>query len=87
MPPPPAGCVPGSWRRNTDLCITLIMEFIEATGLDRPIVLGASMSGEIGLEPAYRHSDVLSGIIVCEASERIERRQTPFSNHPQIDTA
>ena len=25
--------------------------------------------------------------VACEASERIERRQTPFSNHPQINAA
>jgi pimeloyl-ACP methyl ester carboxylesterase len=85
--PPPAGGVPGSWRLNTHLYVTVIMEFIEATGLDRPIVLGASMSGEICLELAYRHPDAFTGIVACEASERIERRQTPFSNHPQINTA
>ena len=85
--PPPAGAIPGSWRLNTDLYITLIMEFIEAAGLDRPIVLGASMSGEICLELAYRYPDAFAGIIACEASERIERRQTPFSNHPQVNAA
>jgi pimeloyl-ACP methyl ester carboxylesterase len=83
--PPPAGAIPGSWRLNTDLYVELIMAFIKAAGLDRPIVLGASMSGEICLELAYRHPDVFTGIIACEASERIERRQTPFSAHPQIN--
>jgi len=48
-------------------------------------VLGASMSGEICLELAYRHPEAFTGIVACEASERIERRQTPFSNHPQIN--
>ena len=85
--PPPAGVVPGSWRLNTDLYVDLIMGFIDAAGLKRPIVLGASMSGEICLELAYRHPDAFTGIIACEASERIERRQTPFSNHPQINAA
>jgi pimeloyl-ACP methyl ester carboxylesterase len=85
--PPPSGAIPGSWRLNTDLYVALIMQFIEAAGLDRPIVLGASMSGEICLELAYRHPDAFAGIIACEASERIERRQTPFSNHPQINAA
>lgn len=85
--PPPDGGIPGSWRLNTDLYVELIMGFIEAAGLERPIVLGASMSGEICLELAYRHPDAFGGIIACEASERIERRQTPFSNHPQINAA
>ncbi len=83
--PPPARGIPGSWRLNTDLYVALIMEFVKATALRRPIVLGASMSGEICLELAYRHPDAFAGIIACEASERIERRQTPFSAHPQIN--
>ncbi len=85
--PPPAGAIPGSWLLNTDLYVDLIMGFIAAAGLQRPIVLGASMSGEICLELAYRYPDSFTGIIACEASERIERRQTPFSNHPQINAA
>jgi len=83
--PPPPGGIPGSWRLNTDLYVELIMGFAAAAGLDRPIVLGASMSGEICLELAYRHPDAFTGIVACEASERIERRQTPFSAHPQIN--
>ncbi|MEJ0016674.1 MAG: alpha/beta hydrolase [Acetobacteraceae bacterium] len=83
-PPPDCG-IPGSWRLDTDLYVALIMGFIEAAGLERPIVLGASMSGEICLELAYRHPDAFTGIIACEASERIERRQTPYSAHPQIN--
>jgi pimeloyl-ACP methyl ester carboxylesterase len=83
--PPPAGAIAGSWRLNTDLYVELIMGFIAAAKLDRPIVVGASMSGEICLELAYRHPESFTGIIACEASERIERRQTPFSAHPQIN--
>lgn len=83
--PPPADGIPGGWRLNTDLYVELIMSFIASAGLRQPIVLGASMSGEICLELAYRHPEAFTGIIACEASERIERRQTPYSNHPQIN--
>lgn len=82
---PPPNAIPGSWRLNTELYVELIMSFIAAAGLRKPIVLGASMSGEICLELAYRHPESFAGIIACEASERIERRQTPFSAHPQIN--
>ena len=85
--PPPPGAVPGSWRLDTDLYVELIMGFIAAARLDRPIVLGASMSGEICLELAYRHPEAFAGIIACEASERIERRQTPYAAHPQVNQA
>ena len=48
--------------------------FVRAAGLRNPIVLGASMSGEICLELAYRHPEAFAAIIACEASERIEGR-------------
>ena len=85
--PPPDGAIPGAWRLNTDLYVDLIMGFIDAAGLHRPIVLGASMSGEICLELAYRHPDAFTGIVACEASERIERRQTHWAAHPRVNQA
>ena len=85
--PPPDGAIPGSWRLNTDLYVDLIMGFVAAAKLDRPIVLGASMSGEICLELALRHPEAFSGIVACEASDRIERRQTHWAAHPQVNQA
>ncbi len=85
--PPPDGAIPGSWRLNTELYVDLIMGFIAAAKLDRPIVLGASMSGEICLELALRHPEAFSAIVACEASEKIERRQTHWAAHPQVNQA
>jgi len=61
------------------------MGFVAAAGLDRPIALGASMSGEICLELAYRHPESFSGIVACEACDKIERRQTAWAAHPQVN--
>jgi pimeloyl-ACP methyl ester carboxylesterase len=83
--PPPGGAVPGSWRLNTDLYVDLIMGFIAASALDKPIALGASMSGEICLELAYRHPEAFSGIIACEACERITQRQNTWAAHPRVN--
>jgi pimeloyl-ACP methyl ester carboxylesterase len=83
--PPPEGAVPGSWRLNTDLYVDLIMGFMAAAGLDKPIALGASMSGEICLELAYRHPEAFGGIVACEACEKIERRQTTWAAHPAVN--
>ena len=85
--PPPEGAIPGSWRLNTDLYVDLIMGFIAAAGLDQPIALGASMSGEICLELAYRHPEAFAGIIACEACEKIDQRQTAWAAHPQVNQA
>lgn len=85
--PPPDGAIPGSWRLNTELYVDLIMGFVAAAKLDRPIVLGASMSGEICLELALRHPEAFTGIVACEASEKIDRRQTYWAAHPQVNQA
>ena len=85
--PPPEGAIPGSWRLNTDLYVALIMGFMAAAKLDRPIALGASMSGEICLELAYRHPESFSGIVACEACERVTRRQTQWASHPRVNQA
>jgi pimeloyl-ACP methyl ester carboxylesterase len=76
--PPPDGAIPGSWRLNTELYVDLIMGFIAAAGLRQPIALGASMSGEICLELAYRSPEAFSAIIACEACEQVTR-------HPQVN--
>jgi pimeloyl-ACP methyl ester carboxylesterase len=85
--PPPEGAVPGSWRLNTDLYVDLIMGFVAAAALDKPIALGASMSGEICLELAYRHPEAFGGIVACEACDKINQRQTPWAAHPRVNQA
>lgn len=82
---PPAGGLPGTWRMTTDRYVETIMGFIAAAGLRRPIVLGASMSGQICLELALRHPDAFRAIIACEATDNIQGRQTPWSWHPQVN--
>jgi pimeloyl-ACP methyl ester carboxylesterase len=83
--PPPEGAIPGSWRLNTDLYVDLIMGFVAAAGLRDPVALGASMSGEICLELAYRHPETFSGIVACEACEQVTRRQTYWAAHPRVN--
>jgi pimeloyl-ACP methyl ester carboxylesterase len=85
--PPPEGAVPGSWRLNTDLYVGLIMGFIAAAKLDKPIALGASMSGEICLELAYRHPDSFGGIVACEACDKINQRQTTWAVDPKVNSS
>jgi len=82
---PTPGAPIGAWRLTTDLYVDIIMNFIAAAGLKNPIVLGASMSGEICLELALRHPQSFRGIIACEASQHIAGRQTPWSFHPEVN--
>lgn len=87
--PPPAmggsGATPGDWRLTTDRYVELVMGVVRAAGLRRPVVLGASMSGEICLELALRHPEAFAGIIACEASDNIQGRRTPWADHPQVN--
>ncbi len=84
---PPAGGLVGQWQMTTDLYVETIMGFIAAAGLERPIVLGASMSGEICLELALRHPEAFTGIIACEACDNIAGRQTGWAWHPEVNQA
>jgi pimeloyl-ACP methyl ester carboxylesterase len=85
--PPPDGAIPGSWRLNTDLYVDIIMGFIAAAELEKPVALGASMSGEICLELAYRHPESFAAIVACEACEQVTRRQTYWAAHPRVNQA
>ena len=85
--PPPSGAMPGDWRLTTDHYVALIMGVVQAAGLRRPVVLGASMSGEICLELALRHPDAFAAIIACEASDHIEGRKTGWADHPLVNQA
>ena len=85
--PPPEGAIHGSWRLNTDLYVALIMGFVAAAGLEKPVALGASMSGEICLELAYRDPEAFAGIIACEACDKINQRQTIWAAHPHVNQA
>ena len=85
--PPPGGAAPGTWRLTTDRYVDLIMGVVRAAGLRRPVVLGASMSGEICLELALRHPDEFTGIIACEASDHIQGRKVAWADHPQVNQA
>jgi pimeloyl-ACP methyl ester carboxylesterase len=82
---PVPGAVLGSWKLTTDFYVETIMAFVKASGLNRPIVLGASMSGEICLELALRHPEAFRGIIACEATANVPNRQTPWAFHPEIN--
>lgn len=77
----------GNWTLGTRRYGDIILAVVAALGLDRPILLGASMAGEVCLEMAYRAPDCFRGVIACEASERVPGRTTPWARDPRVDTA
>jgi pimeloyl-ACP methyl ester carboxylesterase len=82
----PAIAAPGEWALNTDLYCELILGFRAAWGFaEKPVLLGASMSGEICLEIALRAPEQFAHIVACEATDHIPGRRTPFPLHPRVN--
>ena len=79
---------PGAWALDTDLYAELILSFLDRWGfVEKPVLLGASMSGEICLEMALRAPERFAAIIACEACEHIAGRRTPWADHPRVNAA
>ncbi|MFC7404667.1 alpha/beta fold hydrolase [Georgenia alba] len=77
----------GSWTLTTRRYGDVILAVVAALGLRHPVLLGASMAGEICLEMAYRAPETFAGVIACEASERVPGRTTPWARDPRVDSA
>ena len=84
---PPAGMVEGEWMLDTDAYVEAIVAAADALELQRPVVIGCSMGGEICLELAWRHPDRFAGVIACQASEHIDGRQVGWARHPRVNQA
>ena len=84
---PPQDGVPGEWRLDTDRYVACIVAVMRALRLERPVLLGSSMGGQICLEMALRHGDALGGVIACEACDRITGRAVPFARHALYNQA
>jgi pimeloyl-ACP methyl ester carboxylesterase len=82
----PPIAAPGAWELTTDLYAEIVLGFLDAWGFaEKPILLGASMSGEICLELALRAPGRFARILACEACEHIPGRRTLFPLHPAVN--
>ena len=84
---PPERGVPGEWRLTTDRYVACIDAAIRGLELERPVLMGSSMGGQICLEMALRFGDALGGVIACEACDRITGREVPFAKHALFNQA
>jgi pimeloyl-ACP methyl ester carboxylesterase len=80
-----SGFPEGEWRLSTDLYVECVMAAADALGLERPVVLGCSMGGQICLELALRHPDRFAAVIACQAADRVQGRQTIYSKHARVN--
>lgn len=84
---PPPGAAIGSYALTTDDYVESVVGLAGALALTRPIVVGSSMAGLIGLELAYRRPDLFGGVVACEASDVVPGRQVRWARHPEVDQA
>lgn len=60
--------IPGRHTNNEDAYIAVIASMIQALGLKKPIVCGASMAGHVSLAVALRNDEVKAGAVIpCQA--------------------
>jgi pimeloyl-ACP methyl ester carboxylesterase len=82
---PPTGLGEGEWLLNTDRYVEAIVAAADALALERPVVLGCSMGGEICLELALRHPDRFAAVVACQAADRVEGRQVAWAKHAHVN--
>ncbi|WP_170231705.1 alpha/beta fold hydrolase [Pseudonocardia kunmingensis] len=72
----------GSWTLTTSRYGDTILAVVRALGLDRPILLGASMAGEVCLEMAYRAPEAFRGVIACGGEREGARPDHAVGSRP-----
>ena len=69
---PPAGWHDEEYRLTADSYTGIIMAFIAALGLERPVVMGCSIGGRVVLHLALRHPRAFRALIGLESSAHVD---------------
>jgi len=66
---PPAGFENEEYQLTTQGYVELVLTFIRALGLERPVVMGCSIGGKIVLELARLHAPVFRALVGLESAD------------------
>ena len=69
---PPAGWHDEEYKLTSHDYATMILEVMDALGLDRPIVMGCSIGGRIVLHLALEHPERFRGIVGLQAGAHVD---------------
>lgn len=72
---------------TSDSYMEAVLAVAENMGLAKPVVMGCSMAGALCLDLALHHPMHFSGVVACEAAERIPGRLNEWLRHPRVDSA
>ncbi|PYE51802.1 alpha/beta fold hydrolase [Deinococcus yavapaiensis] len=61
-----------------------VLDFVNASNLDRPVLIGHSLGGAVALELAARHPERFSGLVLA-ASAPLSGLKTPEENYPVLE--
>jgi pimeloyl-ACP methyl ester carboxylesterase len=82
---PPGGWQNEDYKLTTGSYTSLIMGFIRAMGLERPVVMGCSIGGRIVLDLALKHAKTLRALIGLQSGAYVERYYDPaWLDHPEV---
>jgi len=82
---PPAGWQNEDYRLTTGSYTGMIMDFIRALGLERPVVMGCSIGGRIVLDLALKHARELRALIGLQTGAYVERYyDAAWLDHPEV---
>jgi pimeloyl-ACP methyl ester carboxylesterase len=82
---PPAGWQNDDYRLTTGSYTGMIMDFIGALGLERPVVMGCSIGGRIVLDLALKHAKELRALIGLQTGAYVERYyDAAWLDHPEV---
>jgi pimeloyl-ACP methyl ester carboxylesterase len=82
---PPGGWQNEDYKLTTGSYTSLIMGFIRAMGLERPVVMGCSIGGRIVLDLALKHAKALRALIGLQSGAFVERYYDPaWLDHPEV---
>jgi pimeloyl-ACP methyl ester carboxylesterase len=83
---PPAGWQQEAWRLTSASYCELILAFMEALELDKPLVMGCSIGGRICLNLALDHAPRFRAIIGLQAAASTPRYYDPaWLAHPEVN--
>jgi len=82
---PPAGWQNEDYRLTTGSYTGMIMDFIRALGLERPVVMGCSIGGRIVLDLALKHARELRALVGLQTGAFVERYyDAAWLDHPEV---
>lgn len=82
---PPAGWQNEDYRLTTGSYTGMIMDFIKALALERPVVMGCSIGGRIVLDLALKHARELRALVGLQTGAFVERYyDAAWLDHPEV---